>query len=495
MTNQNSKFKKLKNFFFTNKYFVILLFSFVIFTIYFSYYSIKRVYTLNSYYYDLGIMDQVVYNTSRGRFLEMTNPTFLKNMSRLAIHFDPILAFFAPLYYFWPKFEILLVSQTLFVGLGGLVMFLLSNLFLKDKKVSLIFALFYFLNFHIARSLLFDFHAITLVIPLLFLAFYFYHRKNYRLYYLFIFLSLLTKEHVGIFLAFLGIFYFLNSDKKNGLLTFFIGLFSFLVINFLIIPYFRSESHFALSYYQPIRSDPKNFLLNIFSSERVDYLKRIFLPFIFNFFYPLSFLLVVPEFLINYLSKNINMRSYYFHYQSLIIVALFYGMILGYKKIDYLKNKGIKFFLIVLFFFVNFYYFYQHYPLPFFVREKIVYHQISQEKKKSIDLWRKVLKDENIVVATTPKLAPFFTQRKYYFNFLFDPAWYNLGYSDEEIFNIKKDIYKKADYIVINKSEIGKGLKNNAASKIYENFLRDKNFSLIYDQGGIEVYKKLKVKN
>ena len=164
--NLNSKVK-IFNFFFLNKYLIFLFLFFAVFVFYFSYFSIKRVYTLNSYYYDLGIMDQVVYNTSRGRFLEMTNPNFLKNTLRFAIHFDPILAFFSPFYYFWPKFEILLVGQVLLVGLGGMAIFLLANLLLKDKKVSFVFALLYFLNFHIARSLVFDFHAITLAIPLL----------------------------------------------------------------------------------------------------------------------------------------------------------------------------------------------------------------------------------------------------------------------------------------------------------------------------------------
>ena len=490
--NQNLKLK-IFNLFFFNKYFIFLFLVFAIFVFYFSYFSIKRVDTLNSYYYDLGIMDQVVYNTSQGRFLEMTNPTFLKNMSRLAIHFDPILAVFAPFYWLSPDFKILLIGQALIVGLGGLVIFLLSNLLLKDKKVSFIFSLFYFLNFHIARSLLFDFHAITLAIPLIFASFYFYHKKNYRFYYIFIFLSLLTKEHVGLFVASLGVFYFFYfSDKKNGLITFFLGLSSFLLINFFVIPYFRGGSHFALKYYQPIISDPKNFLLNLASYERIEYLKRIFLPFIFNFFSPLSFLLVLSEFLINYLSKNANMRSYYFHYQSLIVVGLFYGMILGYKKFVNFENRIFKKLFLLIFFLVNFYYFYLYYPLPFFVKNKIFYQKISQEKRKSIEFWRKVLKDEEIVLATTPKLAPFFTQRKYYFNFLFDPAWYNLGYSDEEIFNIKKDVYKKADYIVINKEEIGNELKDNASIKIYNNFLKDKNFTLIYNQGGIEVYKKVK---
>ena len=488
---QNSKFNNLKKIFSKNICFIILSFLFLIFTIYFSYFSIKRVYTLNSYYYDLGIMNQVVYNTSRGRFLEMTNPTFLKNMSRLAIHFDPILAFFAPFYWFWPKFEILLIFQVLFVGFGGFVLFFLADLFLKNKKISLLFSILYFLNFHIGRSLLFDFHAITLAIPLFFLAFYFYHKKNYPLYYLFVFLSLLTKEHVGFFLVFLGIFYYFNFlDKKNGIVTFLIGLFSFLLIIFFLIPYYRGGNHFALSYYQPIKANPKIFLSNLFNGERIDYLKRIFLPFIFNFLSPLSFLMVLPEFMINYLSKNGNMRSYYFHYQSLIIAALFYGMILGYKKFNSLKNKTLKIFFLAAFFLINFYYFYRYYPLPFFVKEKIVYLPISPEKKKSIDLWKKILKNEDVILSTTPKLAPFFTARKQYYNFLFDTALYDLGYSDDLIFNMKKNVYEKASYVIINKQEISSNQKK-ASYKIYNKLANDKNFYLIYNQGGIEVYKKI----
>ena len=490
MTIQNSKFNNLKKFFSKNIYFIILSFLFLIFTVYFSYFSIKRVYTLNSYYYDLGIMDQVVYNTSRGRFLEMTNQTFLKNMSRFAIHFDPILAFFAPFYWLWSSFEVLLIGQVLIVGLGGIAIFLLANLIIKDKKISFIFVLFYFLNFNIGRSLLFDFHAITLAIPLLLFSLYFYHQKKYFFYYLFIILSLLTKEHVGFFLFFLGVFqFFYFADKKNGLITVLIGFFSFLTLNFFIIPYFRSDTHFALSYYKELQSNPINFLINLLSSERIDYLKRTFLPFIVNFFSPLSFLLVLPELLINYLSKNVNMRSYYFHYQSLIVVGLFYGMILGYKRFINIKNKIFKKMFLFMFFLINFYYFYQCYPLPFFVKNKISYQEISKEKRRSIEIWRRVLKDEDIILATTPKLAPFFTQRKYYFNFLFDPAWYVLGYSDEEIFNIKKDVYKKAEYVIINKDEVD-NRKNSVSNKIYNNFLKDKSFNLIYNQEGIEVYKK-----
>jgi uncharacterized membrane protein len=477
---QNLKLKQ-------NRYWLVLFFFIFLFSFYFSYLAIRRVETLNSYYYDLGIMNQVVYNTSRGRILQMTNPTFLKNMSRLAIHFDPILAFFAPFYLIIPSYKWLLIFQVLIVALGSLAIFLLANLITANKKISLFFSLIYLLNYQITRAILFDFHAITLATTFFLMAFYFYHKKKFKIYYLLIFLSLLTKEHVGLFLFVLGLFYiFILKDKKNGLITCFLGLSFFLLINFLVIPYFRQNEHFALNYYKNIK---ENF--NILEKEKINYLKRLYLPFFYSFFSP-AIILTLPELLINLLSKNKNMISYYFHYQSLILAALFYSLILGYKNFNKLvKNNLIKKIFFGGFLISNLYFFYQYYPLSFFVKNKVFYQDISFNTKKAIEVWQKTLKDEKIKVATTPKLAPFFTSRIFYVNFLFDPAYYGLGYSDEDIFILKKDAYKMVDYVVIYKEEIGDLKKENAVKKLYNNFLNDNNFQLIFNQADIEVYKKI----
>ena len=104
--------------FFKNNIYKVLLVLFILaFIVTFSYLSIRRYKTLNSYYYDLGIMNQVVYNTAHGRFLEMTNQDLKKNVSRLAIHFDPILAIFAPFYKIYEGPEVLLIGQVIILGL------------------------------------------------------------------------------------------------------------------------------------------------------------------------------------------------------------------------------------------------------------------------------------------------------------------------------------------------------------------------------------------
>ena len=176
-----------------NRFQILLWLSILSFVIVFSFLSIKRYRTLNSYYYDLGIMNQVVYNTSRGRFLEMTNQELIKNTSRLAIHFDPILALFAPFYKIYQGPEILLIGQAIVLGLGALAVFLISRKILKQDLISLIFSLLYLLYFPIQRVSLFDFHAVTLSTTFFLFALYFNLVNKNKFYFLFIFLALLTK--------------------------------------------------------------------------------------------------------------------------------------------------------------------------------------------------------------------------------------------------------------------------------------------------------------
>jgi len=201
-------------------YKIILGLAIIFFIFIFSYLSIKRYRTLNSYYYDLGIMNQVVYNTSRGRFLEMTNQDLKKNVSRLAIHFDPILAAFAPLYKFYEGPEILLIGQTIILGLGALAVFLISQKILKKNPISLIFALTYLSYFTVQRTVLFDFHAVALATTFFLFALYFNLMKKNLWYYFFIFLSLMTKEHVGLVVFFLGTYlFFVKKERKMGIVT------------------------------------------------------------------------------------------------------------------------------------------------------------------------------------------------------------------------------------------------------------------------------------
>ena len=437
-------------------------------------------------------MNQVVYNTSHGRFLEMTNQDLKKNVSRLAIHFDPILAVFAPFYKLYEGPEVLLIGQVIILGLGALAVFLISQKILKKNLISLVFALTFLFYFAIQRAALFDFHAVTLATTFFLFALYFNLVKKNGWYYFFIFLSLMTKEHIGLVVFFLGTYlFFVKKEKKTGIITALLGLIFFVATVYFIIPYFRGGEHFATGYFADMGRR-----LPIILKDGISYIGLMTNPLFYVLFSPLTLLISLPEWAINIFSINSNQRSIYFHYNSIITAFLFYSLILGYKNFDKkIQNIIIKNIFFLIFISANIYSIYLYNPLPYFVKHPVHYSDVEKIKNESIKYWVNKLKDENIKVATTPKLAPFFTDRKYYFNFLYDSAYASMGQTSKDILENEINKYVLADYVIINRSEIGDINKKTIPVNFYRNLINNKDFKIIYsvnrDKNSIEVFKKI----
>src|SRR5438034_3846398 len=83
--------------------------------------------------FDLGNMVQAVWSTAHGHPLRITGLRG-DGISRLAAHFDPILAVFAPLWLLWPSPDLLLVSQAIAVALGALPVFWLARNHLGSER-------------------------------------------------------------------------------------------------------------------------------------------------------------------------------------------------------------------------------------------------------------------------------------------------------------------------------------------------------------------------
>lgn len=220
------------------------------------------------------------------------------------------------------------------------------------------------------------------------------------------------------------------------------------------------------------------------------------LPLFYGLFSPTTLLISLPEWAINIFSINSNQRSIYFHYNSIIVAFLFYSLILGYRNFDKLFNsKLIKHIFFFVFLVVNIYSIYLYNPIPGFVKQPVRYTDIDKTKNESIKSWINKLKDENIKVAATPKLAPFFTNRKYFYNFLYDTAYASMGKTDEDIYKNEIDKYALADYIIVDRSEIGDIAKEGFPVKFYFKLLDDKNFQMVFtdqrNSDSIEVYKKI----
>ncbi|MDO9027247.1 MAG: DUF2079 domain-containing protein, partial [Candidatus Roizmanbacteria bacterium] len=381
---------------------------------------------------------------------------------------------------------------------------LISKKILNKEFISLIFSLLYLLYFPVQRVSLFDFHAVALSTSFFLFALYFNLVNKNKLYFLFIFLALLTKEHVGLVVIFLGLYLiFVKKRKKIGIITAILGLIFFVSTIYFIIPYFRGTEHFALRYFEDFGDSPSSIFINffkhplvvirtVFKLEVFNYLSRMILPLFYSVFSPFSFLITLPEWAINILSINSNMRSIFFHYNSIIVSFLFYSLILGYKNFyQIVKNKKLQVTFFAVFIFLNLRSIYLYNPVPYFVKQPVNYRETDSITKKSLETWTKILKDDEIKVSTTPKLAPFFTNRRYYHNFLYDSAYSVMGLVDDDIISTIDD-YKEVNYVIIYKPEIGDLDSGTLPVKFYQKLRDDHDFKMIFsDDNDIEVYKKI----
>ena len=115
---------------------------------------------------------------------------------------------------------------------------------------------------------------------------------------------------------------------------------------------------------------------------------------------------------------------------------------------------------------------------------------MSEQKRKSIDIWVDTPNQDEIKVAATPHLAPFFTTRRYYVNFLFDPAYSDMGTSDSDIIG-KLEKYERAEYVIIDDNEIHFENPDDMTHRYYLHLQMNVKYERIYDENGIEVYKKV----
>lgn len=487
--------------------------SIILYCAYFIFASVVKMRYLYGNYFDIGIMHQTVYNTYRAlvtfdfsRFLEMTDPYGPMQVKRMAIHNDPILAFLAPFYLIYSGPETLLVIQTIALALGSVGLYLITQtVFVKEKLArwfGVLVGVTYLFYPALQNSNLFEFHGVTLGTPLLIFMFYFWLRKRFGWSFLFFVLSLFTKEEVSLTIVFFGLYtaFMTFRDQKYRLgelqkywfsvVIILISVCWFFLSLEVIIPMARGGSnHFALEYYGDFGDSPRTVVFSvlkqpakaaqyIFRNDALAYLLRLFQPVGFlALLAPLALGIAAPEFGVNLISNNSNMRLIIYHYTAVltafIFIATIYGLHFVYQLIAKRWNTRIAFFSLVVYLLVNIsigVYFFS--SLPFAQNgEKYIYtHPFSN--REEVFRWAEMLKDDSIKVSATGKLAPFFTSRRYFY--------------------ILSSRYELADYVVLNPKEVFVDFGNESAIPAYEALQTDKHFTKIYDQNDLQVYKKRK---
>lgn len=447
----------------------------------FSYLSILRFTSFNAEYYDLGIMTQVVHNSSLGRIFTMTLPETVINATRGAVHLDPLILIITPFYKIFPSPITLLIIQTAFLAVGGILIFLIARKLGLNDKWSILVSYSWWLYPPIMWSNMYDFHAVVLGGVLMLgvvLADLSGKRKIGMLLSL---LVIISKEQAGLVV---GMYYFftwwqMGVKKKENFSLMLWSMIAFtyaLGAMFVMIPYLRGGNHFALERYH-YSKEPIMFLSQIFSS-------------VFNLTSVETGLVMLlgggwiglvgwvwmfpalPDLAINLLSQAEGMKGIYHHYSALTTPFVFLSIIFGLKSIlaKKIASKELLATIFIIGISLNTLLFS---PLPY--SKKVDVNLLNRRlSKSSINLlknWQRLLESDEISLSVTNRLAPHFAGRKALSRF---PAGSE----------------GRAEYVMILKSDINSEWLEPAKSVgAYLRLHNDKIYSKISENEELELWK------
>jgi len=152
---------------------------------------------------DLGYYDNIFYQSVHGRPLACT---FIKAGYHGSAHFDPILVLLSPLYLLYPRAEMLLVLQSVWLGAGVVPVYLLTVAKLRSRVAGLLLAVAWVLYPAMQGANMYEFHSLTLISPLLAWALYLLEIGAVGWYYGVLSLLLLCREDVALLMCFVGLY-------------------------------------------------------------------------------------------------------------------------------------------------------------------------------------------------------------------------------------------------------------------------------------------------
>jgi uncharacterized membrane protein len=308
-----------------------------------------RHFAYHSEAFDLGNMDQAVWNTLHGDFFRFTNRgiDWYGPPTRLGIHVEPILLLVAPLYLLHSGAETLLVVQTVALALGALPLMALAVRRLPDiPLVGVGFVAAYLCSPALLGQALWDFHPVSLATPLLLAAIWALDARRYGWFVAAGILAAMCKEDVALALVPLGLLIAVRQGRPRLGLAVAMGSLAWTALCFaLIIPHFNggaSASGNAYWYrYIALGASPKGALGHIVrdpalllavvaTPDKLGYLLILLRTGGgLGIFAPFWWLVGLPELAINLLSDEPPQYSGFYHYNAVLLAALMAGAIYG----------------------------------------------------------------------------------------------------------------------------------------------------------------------
>jgi len=392
----------------------------LVLTFLFLYIGIMRHFAFSSAGIDMGVTDQVIWNTIKGRFLFSSIDG---HINHLGAHFEPVLLLIAPLYFVWPNIIILILLQALAVGLAVFPLYLIAKKRLNNRSLVFAFILAYFLSRPLRGVGLLDFHNDAFLIPLSFTSYYLLITRRHLWAVVTMLLMLCCKESAAILVFAFGIFTitFLKRYRLGAFLLVLAISWWFMATD-LIMPAFANTTAYPYLKWLPfgttygdnllaVAKDPMLLVKLLFSPQKLEFYLKLFLPLgLLSFLSPGHYVLFLLP-LSAQVAGSLNhagMMTLTSHYPAHTLPFIFISAIYGAGRLIARRGERVSVYLAAVIIFLSLLFFGKSdgYKLSKFIR--------SADQLHSSGI-RKALKKipESASLCAVHRIAPHLTHRKF----------------------------------------------------------------------------------
>lgn len=296
---------------------------------YVSYHAILNHYALGTAAYDLGIYENVFWNSIHGRWfasaLELPG-------NHLGVHTTFVLVLFFPIYALFPATETLLVLQTVALGLAAWPLYLLARRAL-GSAAALAFGAIYLTHPAIGGANFDDFHALAFAPGLFFAVVWAWRAERRRLFWLFVVLLLSVREDVSPLVLLLGVSMWIGGERRRGAAVAATGAAAWVALEVGWLGAFGHPHDFTRYYSALIPSggglDPLFVARHVLSGDKLLYVFQIFAPLAFLCFLGLEgWLLTSYGLAMSLLASHEPLFHIGFHYPLILLPPAFVATIL-----------------------------------------------------------------------------------------------------------------------------------------------------------------------
>jgi uncharacterized membrane protein len=291
---------------------------------------------------DLGIMDQALWNTLHGAVMHQTicnivsDTNCLGDVSRFAIHFEPLMLVISLLYVVAPSPKTLVFFQALVVSVGALPAYWIASRRLQSALAGIGFAIVFLLYPGLTSAVTFDFHAVTLSAAFLMFALYFMLTRNNVGLFISCLLAIATKEEVPLDIAMIGLVILVFQRRWRvgaalvGLSIAWVGLYLVVVHFASPLGYSSTASRYAYLGHGPVQ------IVGYVLTHPISVIRQHVLDPLGIYYYrtlfsgsgylallsPWVWVMALPVILLNTLSSDVTMHLGIYQYNAEIVPAL-----------------------------------------------------------------------------------------------------------------------------------------------------------------------------